>query len=533
MSTPGLFAPGFSKLLSSIYLTTLILALASFTTNCGSGGSGGSTMPANTQITVALTSTGNDQLVYFDMVLNTITLTEKSGNTATLIPAPQGFEFIQRNGQLAPGFTTTVQQGTYVSATATVGAAEFNCVADIPNQGLTASTYAYGYTPDSHVTVNVPAPIAISGSSTMGLLINLDVLQSATFPSDCWEQGATWSITPTFTITPFDVSQAPASPQNGKVLGLIGEISAIGTAGTGFTLAAAEASAPPDNVTINTSSNTVYQGIGNFSGLTVGTFVDMDGALQEDSSVLALRIAVEYPSAVDTVTGPVIFVSDAERAIYIEGYNQQGSDYANAYFLDSQPFSFDNAVFQISGELTNLEDLPFVATFTGSNMVAGQNLYVSSPQLTDQSNPYTELDAITLIPQTINGTVTGSAPSGTFTVYSVSLAPYDLFPNLAVQPGQATLLNNPSDVEVYVDNNTQLLNQQPLSGGGTFRFYGLVFNDNGTLRMDCAQVNDGVAFSAPPTAAQQKFVHTGTVQQIRRELPGGMHETINVIKQQP
>ena len=24
------------------------------------------------------------------------------------------------------------------------------------------------------------------------------------------------------------------------------------------------------------------------------------------------------------------------------------------------------------------------------------------------------------------------------------------------------------------------------------RFYGLVFNDNGTLRMDCAEINDGV-----------------------------------------
>lgn len=26
-----------------------------------------------------------------------------------------------------------------------------------------------------------------------------------------------------------------------------------------------------------------------------------------------------------------------------------------------------------------------------------------------------------------------------------------------------------------------------------WRFCGLVFNDNGTLRMDCAQINDGVA----------------------------------------
>jgi hypothetical protein len=29
--------------------------------------------------------------------------------------------------------------------------------------------------------------------------------------------------------------------------------------------------------------------------------------------------------------------------------------------------------------------------------------------------------------------------------------------------------------------------------GSVVRFYGLVFNDNGMLRMDCAQVNDGVA----------------------------------------
>ncbi|HEY6338090.1 MAG TPA: hypothetical protein VIW68_06320 [Candidatus Sulfotelmatobacter sp.] len=32
-------------------------------------------------------------------------------------------------------------------------------------------------------------------------------------------------------------------------------------------------------------------------------------------------------------------------------------------------------------------------------------------------------------------------------------------------------------------------------GHSTLCFYGLVFNDNGTLRMDYAQVNDGVAFT--------------------------------------
>lgn len=37
-----------------------------------------------------------------------------------------------------------------------------------------------------------------------------------------------------------------------------------------------------------------------------------------------------------------------------------------------------------------------------------------------------------------------------------------------------------------------MLNSNPFAAGSVVRFYGLVFNDSGTLRMDCAQVNDGV-----------------------------------------
>lgn len=85
--------------------------------------------------------------------------------------------------------------------------------------------------------------------------------------------------------------------------------------------------------------------------------------------------------------------------------------------------------------------------------------------------------------------------------YTVSLASYDLFPMLALQPGQTAVENDPSQVDVYVDSNTQSLNTAALGIGSTFRFYGLAFNDNGRLRMDCAQVNDGVAFSTQSTSA--------------------------------
>jgi hypothetical protein len=40
-----------------------------------------------------------------------------------------------------------------------------------------------------------------------------------------------------------------------------------------------------------------------------------------------------------------------------------------------------------------------------------------------------------------------------------------------------------------------MLNGDPVAVGSTFRFYGLVFNDQGVLRMDCAQINDDVPLS--------------------------------------
>jgi hypothetical protein len=123
--------------------------------------------------------------------------------------------------------------------------------------------------------------------------------------------------------------------------------------------------------------------------------------------------------------------------------------------------------------------------------------------------------------------VVASQQSGSFVDYTVSLASYDLFPTLAVQQGQTTLLNNPSQVEVYVDSNTQMLNTQALAPGSSLRFNGLVFNDNGTLRMDCAQVNDGVTASSQSNSGNQ--LEIGETRIVRREGAGRMQPTISVV----
>ena len=62
-----------------------------------------------------------------------------------------------------------------------------------------------------------------------------------------------------------------------------------------------------------------------------------------------------------------------------------------------------------------------------------------------------------------------------------------------MQPGQTTLLSNPNTVIVYADSITQKFKSKPIAAAGLLRFIGLVFNNNGALSMDCAQINDGAA----------------------------------------
>ena len=99
---------------------------------------------------------------------------------------------------------------------------------------------------------------------------------------------------------------------------------------------------------------------------------------------------------------------------------------------------------------------------------------------------------MTLAPQTLNGTVTAISSSGGFNVYTITLASYDLFPVIAATPGSFVHPTSPTTVTVYADNNTQLLSTTPIQMGSLARFRGVVFNDNGALRMDCGEILDGV-----------------------------------------
>jgi hypothetical protein len=458
----------------------------------------------------------------------TLTLTSQSGKTVTLSSSQQPSEFMHLNGGIEPLTTVNIPQDIYTSATATLSAAVYVCIAqDLATSGLYIANYSII---NQGPAINLPAPITITGSK-MALLLDMQVSNSAPFPA-CYSNPpfTGFSMTPTFDLTPFALSVSPTNSGNGKLGGFDAEVASVQMSGSSLTLTIA--GGPFGTRTLSASSNnqTVFQGVSGASAISPGMFLNVDGAIQSDGSLLATRIAVEDPSAINEFSGPLMVVDNEVPLLTQYGRTELGAlvpDNGQSVYFDIPDFDFSNAAFNISGQLTNLQNLPFVPSFTASNMVAGQNVGITSPTLSLVGGVYTPANTITLVPQTINGTVVAGQPIGSFVDYTVSLASYDLFPALAVQQGQTTLLNNPSQVEVYIDNSTQQLNTQALAPGSTLRFYGLVFNDNGTLRMDCAQVNDGV--TATPQANSAVAVQ-GVTQAVRRDSSGLVLRTVTTTK---
>lgn len=486
-------------------LAVVIAWMLGMATGCGSGAGTGlptGKSPVNTVVTLVGTSTANDQLSDYDLVLNSLTLTDQNGQTVSALTTLLHIEFIHLNGEAEPLATVSLPQGTYTSATATVGVARFDCLSLNSSGAVEVSDFAYGQTPASQVTVNLPAPITI-GPSTAALSLNLLVSQSATW-TDCAPTGdEPYSITPTFQLSTLATS---SQPTNEQMTGLEGFVASVDAAANTFSVTAADGpscvsptgsddcptgTANGPTWQVDATGNTVFQGITSLSQLQTGALVDMDGSLQPGGSVLASRVAVvdANPDNLTTKIGPVLNVYMPWQVLANFGFEGAGPVATGG----GEYFNFIGTAFQVSGQFANLQDLPFTASLAGANMVAGQRLLLTSHATTVQPEPvYAPATTITLLPQTIDGMVSAVSSDSGFDTYTVTLAPYDLFPQFAVQAGQTTLLQNPNTVVVYAGNDTQMLNTDPVAVGDVLRFNGLIFNDNGTLRMDCAWVRDGV-----------------------------------------
>jgi hypothetical protein len=292
---------------------------------------------------------------------------------------------------------------------------------------------------------------------------------------------------------------------NGKCIGLFGQVTALSTSSMTLTLTGDGVTAVSngylngyatgDTFPVALDSATQFQGVSSPSSLAIGTFVNADLALEPDGSYTAARIEVQDATTTNVTAGQVIQSNPANEGIGSLTTQYQGSQLESYEFGNTESFVYANSTkFQTSARFSNLSALPFTPAFSGANLAAGQMISIGAMSYPTTGGSWALPTTVTLIPQTIDAVVSTVSNSGSSTVYTVQLAPYDpiVQMNGPVTGTTDLLLPNTNTVHVYTNSSTTMLNAEPLTAGGTFRFNGLLFNDNGTLRMVADQVSDGV-----------------------------------------
>jgi hypothetical protein len=481
----------FTRRASILVLSTFSLVFcAGLLTGCGSQMMAGPPPPVgNTQVVVLFTSTANDQLTLFNAFVTSIVLTNQAGGVTTLFSSPQpiglGVEWMHLNGASEPIVTVAVPQGTYISAQVTVADCSFTTVT-FTNSTLLTSTDAQGTCGQGTgmTTVNLAAPITITGS-VVGLSFDLQVAQSFTESGPGTNQ--TYTISPVFTLTPVSISPQPSNETNGKITGLDAQVSALNATSNNFTALTTDGV----TLTVKSDASTVYQGLAGLSSLATNELVNLDVAIQSDGSLLATRVEVDDATAPVAAVGTYLFPGTVSGQVITLSQERNGCQALGAPFC-GELFEDDNTTaFRTSGQFSNVASLPFSATFDSSTMVPGENISIFYPGTFDVQS-FQNATTVTLAPQTLNGTVTAVSNQNGFAVYTVSLASYNLFPTLQMFNTLGPHLTDPTTLVVYVDTSAQMLNSGMIQVGSLLRFRGLVFNDNGALRMDAGQIYDGV-----------------------------------------
>ncbi len=429
------------------------------------------------QVPILYTSdAGLGALDAFDITINSITLTDACGNVVTAFPvAPQsttsGFELTHVNGVSEPLTIAALPSADYTAATVNYSQVGIGFI--YPND--THFNYSNVETKPIAATVDLPSPISIDGA---GSALTLDTLITGPIVlGPIGDAGdPTVTVTPAFTLTSFKPVSAPTNDRNGKVTfrGLVnfvatGTFNMNNSNGVAFNLA--------------TSPTTVYQGIGGLGALPVNAPASVDATLQADGSLLATRVEVENAATAGSWVGPLVltYPTGAYQEIVPQLWEENNNPAGNVL---GSPWGWEfqftgNTIFQHAGSAIDLTDLPFTPSFASfADVALGQGLSIDwSAQQLLGTQPQTEAITAVLVPRTFSGTITALTPASNYTVYTLTLAANDL-----MKP-----VSNTGSVTAYTNAGTQL-EDGPLAVGDLVNMHGLVYSEQGTLRLVADQV---------------------------------------------
>ena len=449
-----------------------LMALLGLIAGCG-GGSGGGLNPTvgNTRVLVNVGDASSDRVLAFSMAINSATLTNNTGGTATLFSTPATVEFSRRGGVFQPLASANVTRTTYTQLNLTLGAASVTFID--PNNGniLTSSV-----TPNQ-ATVNVSLSPALDVGETP-LIVNVDFNLGSSLTID----GAnTATLTPNFTATSAAIA---ASGSQTDTTGAVQDVTGVVTASSAssITISAPQA---VQALTFTIDSATVLTDTTQVPAVTPGSIpvngvVEVSGVTQTNGNFLATRIDLKAAAGHSAVEGIVVDLPALPatqftlRAVHTASQSASVPALGAAYFatgiITTTPFSVDS-------DNATLTGLPFTPTFDRSTIreVQSVEVFAATPDAASVTAARVRLQE-----QSIGG-LSVVVSTGTNTA-TITLTP-DTESVFNVGTGQTTLT-------VFQQPNTQLVGFTTVPSGVRIRARGLLFFNPGdsTFKMVATQI---------------------------------------------
>jgi hypothetical protein len=457
---------------SAVLLVSLLLLAA----GCGGSNTPGNiTNPGSANTTINTGDATNDQVLAFELTINTLTLSGKdsSGNSVnpSVLSKPTEVEFVHQAGTFEPLTLANLPAGTYTSASLSVSNPEVVAVISGAPTKLTATLSS------STVTVTFPSPITITSSSSAVINFDLDLASSISIT------GTSATVTPTFKVTTATVNANNENNEdndNGEIEDVHGSVSAVAASANPPTFTITTHSGSSLTFTVN--SNTRFDGdrLSGLAQLMVGAVVEVDGVTQADGSKLATKVEAEENEGAngEEAEGVITNVGGTAPADVLTVAAQVEMMTGNSSSVVGHTFTVNtnaNTKFVVRADKLNLSSTP---AFDASDVGKGQRIEADTANGDMSNGASISADTIKLREQALIGTV-AATPAPTSSGFTLTLSSTSAFGNLT----------GATSIPVSIVSGTELHSGTTITPGATVRVRGLIFFNAGAYSMIAARID--------------------------------------------
>jgi len=443
---------------------------------CGGGTSSSQNpnpQPNTTALQVNLGDAPSDRLVAVSMTIGSMTLTNGSGGTVTVVSSSTPVEMMHLMGTVEPISLMNVPQGTYSGATVNISSATVLYMDPTTMQLVQKSV-------PGAMAANVNfSPRLTLGASPM--VLNLDMNMASSVSID---NSGNVTMTPTMTasMNPCCTGNSQG-PQNGGMEHMTGTVMSF--SGSSFTMSMMQSS---QNISVTTGSGTQFEGMGGMGGMSNGMIVMVDAKMQSDGTFMAQKVESMMAMSGGSMADGLVTSLTGSPVTQLTlgtmdgtGSGMMGSELAGTLTVNVSP----TAVFNIDSDNVDMSNLPFTPTFDGTTVFKGQRV-----------------EAVSSTGMMSGGGMGGMMGGGTINASEIDLEQQGLSGNVSGYTGAApatftltlpadsafTTMTGSTTVTVFQQAGTELWGMTGISNGSTVHVRGLLFFDAGTYKFVAGRI---------------------------------------------